>query len=191
MTDVAHQLRTSLDPDALVRVRRARKVYGALEVLKGIDLDVRTGETLCIVGASGSGKSTLLRTINGLVPLTEGTVVVGEERVGYERRGDHLVTWKSRAALKFRSGIGLVSQSVNFFPNRTALENAAEGLIHVLGTPKREARAAALESLEAVGLGAKAARDPSELSGGEQQRVAIARALDPSLVGEVFAVMRR
>jgi polar amino acid transport system ATP-binding protein len=198
---------TPLDPDALLRIRGVHKSYGPLLVLDDVDLDVRQGETVCIIGSSGSGKSTLLRSINGLIPVDSGSIVLDDTRVGYTPRRGTMVPWRQREAARLRSRIGLVSQHVNLFPHRTALENITEGPVQVLRRHRDQARERGLELLDQVGLSAKRDSYPAQLSGGQQQRVAIARALamdpqlmlfdeatsalDPELVGEVLAVMKQ
>ena len=189
-----------------LRLRGVTKHYGQTRVLDGIDLALRRNETLCIIGASGSGKSTLLRCLNALTPFDGGSIVLGDTRLGTRRQGDHLVPWSRREEARFRARFGFVSQQVNLFPHRTALENVMEGPVHVLGLPKAEARARAAALLARVGLGDKLDAYPVQLSGGQQQRAAIARALamnpevmlfdeatsalDPELVAEVLGVMR-
>jgi polar amino acid transport system ATP-binding protein len=192
--------------EPVVRAEGVCKNYGRLQVLRGIDLEVASGEVMCLIGPSGSGKSTFLRCINHLEKVDAGALYVDGELVGYRRRGDTLYELKeSEVAFKRRS-IGMVFQRFNLFPHMTALGNVIEAPIGVLGRSKAEARARGMELLEQVGLGDKAAAYPNQLSGGQQQRVAIARALameptlmlfdeptsalDPELVGDVLAVMR-
>ncbi|WP_405011625.1 amino acid ABC transporter ATP-binding protein [Kitasatospora sp. NBC_01539] len=191
----------------LVRSEGVRKSFGLVEVLKGIDLEVRTGEVFCLVGPSGSGKSTFLRCINHLEKINAGRLWVDGELVGYRQKGDKLYELKdSEVALK-RRDIGMVFQRFNLFPHMTALENVVEAPIQVKGVNRTAAREKARELLERVGLADKADNYPSQLSGGQQQRVAIARALamepklmlfdeptsalDPELVGDVLDVMRQ
>ncbi|GJF32186.1 ATP-binding protein [Kitasatospora sp. NE20-6] len=191
----------------LVRSEGVRKSFGLVEVLKGIDLEVRTGEVFCLVGPSGSGKSTFLRCINHLEKINAGRLWVDGELVGYRQKGDKLYELKdSEVALK-RRDIGMVFQRFNLFPHMTALENVVEAPIQVKGVNRAAAREKARELLERVGLADKADNYPSQLSGGQQQRVAIARALamepklmlfdeptsalDPELVGDVLDVMRQ
>ena len=180
----------------MIEIHDLHKYFGALHVLKGIDLDVNKGEVLSIIGASGSGKSTLLYCINGLEPIRQGTVLVDGTDV-------HA---KGTDINKLRSRLGMVFQQFNSFPHLTALENVALAPKIVRGKPKAEARDIAAEQLSHVGLGEKLDVYPSALSGGQQQRLAIARALamepeymlfdeatsalDPELVGEVLDTMR-
>jgi polar amino acid transport system ATP-binding protein len=184
-----------------------RKRFGRLEVLKGISLDVHTGETVCIIGPSGSGKTTFLRCINHLETIDEGRVEVAGKLVGYREAQDgRLIEDAPRAIARRRAEIGMVFQRFNLFPHKTALENIIEAPIHVRGTPRQEAVADAERLLARVGLTDKRDTYPGKLSGGQQQRVAIARALamnpalmlfdeptsalDPEVTGEVLAVMR-
>lgn len=191
---------------AMVKSEGVHKSFGPVEVLKGIDLEVKSGEVFCLIGPSGSGKSTFLRCINHLEKVTAGRLSVDGELVGYRQKGDKLYELKdSEVALK-RRDIGMVFQRFNLFPHMTAVENIMEAPIQVKGAKKSDARDRALELLERVGLSDKAKSYPSQLSGGQQQRVAIARALamdpklmlfdeptsalDPELVGDVLDVMR-
>jgi polar amino acid transport system ATP-binding protein len=189
----------------MVRIQDVHKRFGNLEVLKGIDLDVQTGEVVCIIGASGSGKTTLLRCINFLETYDSGRIYVDNELVGYHERGGRLVPAREKEIARIRAETAMVFQQFNLFPHMTALDNVAFGPIKVRGVPKDEARTRARELLARVGLSDKADVYPAQLSGGQQQRVAIARALamepkvmlfdevtsalDPELVGEVLAVM--
>ena len=187
---------TTAASSAIVELRGVVKRFGAHEVLREVDLTVRTGEKVVIIGASGSGKSTLLRCINGLEPIQAGTIVVDGIQLG--RRGTDI--------RRVRQEVGFVFQQFNLFPHMSALRNVALALERVRGRGRDEAEAAALEQLARVGLADKARARPAELSGGQQQRVAIARslalrprvmlfdeptsALDPELVNEVLDVIR-
>jgi polar amino acid transport system ATP-binding protein len=191
-----------LDRDVVVRVEDLHKTFGHLEVLKGIDMEVRRGEVVVIFGRSGSGKSTLLRCINFLEDPTRGTIEVAGIRLG----GGHRTRHKREDIRRLRMHCGMVFQQFNLFPHMTALQNVMEGPMTVKGSPEADARAVAMEFLAQVGLADKADEYPIRLSGGQQQRVAIARALamepdvmlfdeptsalDPELIGEVLAVMR-
>ena len=192
--------------EPMVRSEQVHKSYGPVEVLKGIDLEVKSGEVFCLVGPSGSGKSTFLRCINHLEKINAGRLSVDGELVGYKERNGRLYELKdSEVALK-RRDIGMVFQRFNLFPHLTAMENIIEAPLRVKGEPKASARARAEVLLARVGLADKADNYPSQLSGGQQQRVAIARALamepklmlfdeptsalDPELVGDVLDVMR-
>ncbi|MFI5802286.1 amino acid ABC transporter ATP-binding protein [Streptomyces sp. NPDC051561] len=190
----------------MVKAENVHKSYGSLEVLKGIDLEVSTGEVFCLVGPSGSGKSTFLRCINHLEKVNAGRLSVDGQLVGYRQRGNKLYELKDSEVALQRRDIGMVFQRFNLFPHMTALENVTEAPVQVKGESKATARARAVQLLDRVGLGDKAGNYPAQLSGGQQQRVAIARALamepklmlfdeptsalDPELVGDVLDVMR-
>ena len=192
-----------MSTETVVEARQVRKSYGGVEVLKGIDLTVRRGEVVLVLGPSGGGKSTFLRTLNHLETPDSGTVSICGERIGYGERG----ALRERRIAVQRRRTGMVFQQFNLFPNMTALDNVASGPVHVNGVSKSEARIAASELLAMVGLADKTGSDPAQLSGGQQPRVAIARALamrpelllfdeptsalDPEMVGEVLDVMVR
>ncbi|WP_433236606.1 amino acid ABC transporter ATP-binding protein [Streptosporangium sp. CA-135522] len=192
--------------EPMVRIRSVRKCFGAVEVLKGISLDVPEGGVVCVVGPSGSGKSTLLRCVNRLETIDSGRIWVDGDLIGYAEHGDRLHHLRPARLCRQRQDIGMVFQRFHLFPHRTALENVMEGLVVVKGVTKGDARVRALHLLERVGLAGRADHYPAQLSGGQQQRVAIARslamdpklmlfdeptsALDPELVQEVLAVMR-
>jgi polar amino acid transport system ATP-binding protein len=186
---------------AVVAVRGLHTRFGAIEVLRGIDLDVARGEVVAVLGGSGSGKTTLLRAINYLTPFHAGEVEVAGHRLrpGMSERND-------AAALRaVRTRAGMVFQSFHLFPHLSALANVMEAPRRVLGLGVDEARTRAEALLTRVGLADRMAMHPHRLSGGQQQRVAIARALarepaallldeptsalDPRLVGEVLAVI--
>ncbi|MGW0595552.1 amino acid ABC transporter ATP-binding protein [Streptomyces sp. NPDC002776] len=207
MTDVTKQpSQDSESARAMVKAEGVHKSFGSIEVLKGIDLEVRTGEVFCLIGPSGSGKSTFLRCINHLEKINAGRLYVDGQLVGYRQKGDKLYELKDSEVAQQRRDIGMVFQRFNLFPHMTAAENVMEAPIQVKGVSRSQARERARELLEKVGLGDKAANYPSQLSGGQQQRVAIARALamdpklmlfdeptsalDPELVGDVLDVMR-
>ncbi|GAA1087368.1 amino acid ABC transporter ATP-binding protein [Kitasatospora arboriphila] len=191
---------------AMVRAERVHKSYGLVEVLKGIDLEVKQGEVFVLVGPSGSGKSTFLRCINHLEKINAGRLYVDGDLVGYRQKGEKLYELKDSEVALQRRDIGMVFQHFNLFPHMTALENVIEAPVQVKGETKAAAKERGMALLERVGLSAKAGSYPSQLSGGQQQRVAIARALamqpklmlfdeptsalDPELVGEVLDVMR-
>ncbi|PNG18712.1 amino acid ABC transporter ATP-binding protein [Streptomyces cahuitamycinicus] len=191
---------------AMVKAEGVHKSFGPVEVLKGIDLEVKSGEVFCLIGPSGSGKSTFLRCINHLEKINAGRLYVDGELVGYRQKGDRLYELKDSEVAVKRRDIGMVFQRFNLFPHLTAVENVMEAPVQVKGVSRGEARQRALELLDRVGLADKAGSYPSQLSGGQQQRVAIARALamdpklmlfdeptsalDPELVGDVLDVMR-
>ncbi|MFH9109149.1 amino acid ABC transporter ATP-binding protein [Streptomyces albus] len=190
----------------MVKAERVCKSYGSVEVLKGIDLQVNSGEVFCIVGPSGSGKSTFLRCINHLEKINAGRLYVDGTLVGYREKGGKLYELRDREVAAQRRDIGMVFQRFNLFPHMTAVENVMEAPVQVKRVPKAEARKRAGELLDRVGLADKRDNYPAQLSGGQQQRVAIARALamdpklmlfdeptsalDPELVGEVLDVMK-
>jgi len=191
--------------DVLVRAKSVRKHYGSLEVLRGVDLEVRRGEVVVMLGASGAGKSTLLRCINHLEAADGGEIWVDGVPIGFRESGGRLHELTEKHLARQRADVGMVFQRFNLFPHRTVLDNVTEGPIRVKGVPRREAVAQARELLTRVGLADKVDVYPDRLSGGQQQRVAIARALamapkrilfdeptsalDPELVGEVLSVM--
>ncbi len=190
----------------MVLAESVHKSYGRLEVLRGVDLAVGTGQVVCLVGPSGSGKSTFLRCINHLEKIQAGRLWVDGELVGYRQQGDRLYELRESEVARKRAEIGMVFQHFNLFGHMTALQNVVEAPTHVKGIRREKAVARAKEVLERVGLGDKLSSYPSQLSGGQQQRVAIARALamdpklmlfdeptsalDPELVGDVLQVMR-
>lgn len=182
--------------ETLISIKNLHKYFSKNEVLKGIDLDIKQGEVLVIIGPSGSGKSTFLRTMNLLEVPTKGSITF--EGVD--------ITDKSNDIFKMREKMGMVFQQFNLFPNMTVLENITLSPIKTKGLSKAEAEEKAYQLLDKVGLRDKAAAYPQSLSGGQQQRIAIARglamdpdvllfdeptsALDPEMVGEVLSVMQ-
>jgi polar amino acid transport system ATP-binding protein len=190
----------------VVLAEQVHKKYGFVEVLKGIDMEVKAGEVACLLGPSGSGKSTFLRCVNHLEKIDGGRLSVSGHLVGYRQKGDKLYELKDSEVAVQRRDIGMVFQRFNLFPHMTALANVMEAPIQVKGESKAVARERAERLLDRVGLGDKMGNYPSQLSGGQQQRVAIARALamepklmlfdeptsalDPELVGDVLDVMR-
>jgi polar amino acid transport system ATP-binding protein len=153
--------------EPVVVVAGVEKSFGAFAVLKDVGLTVRRGETVCIIGPSGSGKSTLLRCINGLVPISKGSITVAGREVNDP----------ALDKLGLRRDVGIVFQQYNLFPHKTALQNVMMAPIHVLRQDKVAVEERARKLLAKVGLSDKLASYPSELSGGQQQRVAIARSL--------------
>ncbi|RKL66313.1 peptide ABC transporter ATP-binding protein [Salipaludibacillus neizhouensis] len=180
----------------MIKVNDLHKSFGDLEVLKGIDAEVKEKEVVCVIGPSGSGKSTFLRCMNHLEEITSGDVVIDGESLRDPKVNIN----------KLRSQVGMVFQHFNLFPHKSVLENVTLGPIKVKGISKEEAEKSALELLAKVGLSDKADVYPKSLSGGQKQRVAIARALamnpkvmlfdeptsalDPELVGDVLQAMK-
>src|SRR5918911_2100457 len=189
----------------MVKAEQLHKWFGPAHVLKGVDLEVKRREVMCVVGPSGSGKSTLLRCVNHLEKIDSGRLSVDGELVGYRERAGKLYELREREVARQRRDIGMVFQRFNLFPHMTAMENVMEAPCCVKGEPKDAVRERAQALLDRVGLGDRGRAYPSQLSGGQQQRVAIARALamqpklmlfdeptsalDPELVGEVLDVM--
>jgi polar amino acid transport system ATP-binding protein len=181
--------------EPFISIRGARKHYGKVEALRGVDLEVSKGEVVLIIGPSGSGKSTLLRSINRLERLDSGTIFID---------GD-CVTDEKADIRKIREEVGMVFQSFNLFPHLSVIENITLAPITVKKIDPLEAEETALRLLKKVGLSDKARAYPDQLSGGQQQRVAIARALamnpkvmlfdeptsalDPEMIKEVLDVM--
>ena len=186
----------------MISVRNLRKSFNGQEVLKGIDLDIASGEVLAIIGPSGSGKTTLLRCLNLLEQPSGGQISVGEIHID----ADKSLKAQQRLIRELCQHVGFVFQNFNLFPHRTVLENVIEGPVQVKKEPRSKAIARGRALLAKVGLDGKEAAYPRRLSGGQQQRVAIARALamqpdvilfdeptsalDPELVGEVLATIR-
>ena len=184
----------------MLQVRNLKKSFGTLEVLKGVDLDVNTGDVVAILGSSGSGKTTMLRCLNFLERADAGTMLFDEKQLTL-----HSASRADINALRRRTGF--VFQNYNLFANKTALQNVTEGLIIARKMPRAQAEEIGRAALVEVGMEDRADSYPSQLSGGQQQRVAIARAiaadpeiiyfdeptsaLDPELTGEVLAVMRK
>ena len=192
--------------EAMIVAHEVQKYYGRFHALRGVSLTVAAGEVCCIVGPSGSGKSSLLRCINQLETVDRGAIWIGDELLGYRRRGELLVPLSDGEIARQRLLSGMVFQRFNLFGHMTALQNVMEGPVVVQRRRRAEVREEAMALLARVGLAERAHAYPTELSGGQQQRVAIARALamrprlmlfdeptsalDPELVGEVLAVMK-
>ena len=186
---------TQLPGDALVSLNAVNKHYGQLHVLKDINLQVRKGEVVVVIGPSGSGKSTLCRAINRLETIDDGDIAIDGKQLPAE----------GKELARLRADVGMVFQSFNLFAHKTILENVTLGPIKVKGVSKAEADKEAMALLERVGVGHQAPKLPAQLSGGQQQRVAIARALamkpkvmlfdeptsalDPEMINEVLDVM--
>lgn len=191
----------------MVRIEKLGKSFGALEVLRDIDMEVKKGEVVVLIGASGSGKTTLLRCVNCLETPNRGRIWVDGEAMGVFG-GDGRFRALPEAQLNCRRAqIGMVFQRFNLFSHMTALQNVSLAPVMVKKIPRSEAERLAEKLLAKVGLSDKKHVYPSKLSGGQQQRVAIARALamnpklmlfdeptsslDPELVGEVLETMRQ
>lgn len=188
---------TNNSNEVVVSIKNLQKAFGDNVVLRDIDLDVRKGEVVVVLGPSGSGKSTMLRCINRLEEPTSGSIVV--EGVDVCAKGVDLN--------KVRTHLGMVFQQFNLFAHMTVLQNVMLGPVDVLGVSKDEARERAMDLLGRVGVAEQADKVPAQLSGGQQQRVAIARslamqpkamlfdeptsALDPEMINEVLEVMVR
>jgi ABC-type polar amino acid transport system ATPase subunit len=193
--------------EPLLRIVQLRKSFGEHEVLAGIDLEVRRGETVSVIGPSGSGKTTLLRCVNYLEKPSAGEIRIDGKLIGVRPSNGGYVHLSDRELAEERREIGFVFQRFNLFPHLTALENVTIAPRKVLGLTRAAAEKLGREMLEKVGLGHKLGNYPERLSGGQQQRVAIARvlamqpklmlfdeatsALDPELIGEVLRVMRQ
>ena len=179
----------------VIELRNVNKHYGELHVLRDINLSVKKGEVVVIIGPSGSGKSTLCRTINRLETIDSGEILIEGEPLPQE----------GRKLAELRSRIGMVFQSFNLFAHMTVLDNMILAPVGVLKKDKKAAREEAMALLERVGVADQANKVPAQLSGGQQQRAAIARALamhpramlfdeptsalDPEMIGEVLNVM--
>ncbi|WP_043266421.1 amino acid ABC transporter ATP-binding protein [Streptomyces sp. CT34] len=183
--------------DRLVVLDNVNKHFGALHVLQDIDLTIRRGEVVVVIGPSGSGKSTLCRTINRLETVDSGSITIDGRPLPQE----------GRELARLRADVGMVFQSFNLFAHKTVLENVMLGQTKVRRTDKTAAEEKARTLLDRVGVGAQADKYPAQLSGGQQQRVAIARALamdpkvmlfdeptsalDPEMINEVLEVMQQ
>lgn len=186
---------TSAGEQPVIELRHVDKHYGALHVLKDINLKIDRGEVLVVIGPSGSGKSTLCRTINRLETIDSGEILIEGEPLPQE----------GKELARTRAELGMVFQQFNLFAHKTILDNVTLGPIEVLGLSKGEAEKRAMSLLERVGVAEQAKKVPAQLSGGQQQRVAIARslamnpkamlfdeptsALDPEMINEVLDVM--
>ena len=186
---------TSTGEQPVIELRHVDKHYGALHVLKDINLKIDRGEVLVVIGPSGSGKSTLCRTINRLETIDSGEILIEGEPLPQE----------GKELARTRAELGMVFQQFNLFAHKTILDNVTLGPTEVLGVSKAEAEKRAMELLSRVGVAEQAKKVPAQLSGGQQQRVAIARslamnpkamlfdeptsALDPEMINEVLDVM--
>ena len=180
----------------MIKVKGLHKSYGDLEVIKGIDLEVKEHEVICIIGPSGSGKSTLIRCMNRLVDFEKGSIYIKGQDISHDKID----------FLNLRKNVGMVFQHYNLFPHKTVLENIMMAPLSILKQNKEEVRARAISLLDRVNLKGKEDSYPGELSGGQQQRVAISRslcmepeimlfdevtaALDPETVKEVLVTIK-
>ena len=185
-----------MSAELMVKAEGVHKSFGRTEVLKGIDLEVRPGEVMCVIGPSGSGKSTLLRCLNLLEPISEGRISLWGQDITAPGVDENLV----------RRSIGIVFQSYNLFPHMTVLRNITLAPVRATGVPRAQAEEEARALLDRFGLASRENEYPDRLSGGQQQRVAIVRALamkpqvmlldevtsalDPELVAEVLDLIR-
>ncbi|HIS62061.1 MAG TPA: amino acid ABC transporter ATP-binding protein [Candidatus Scybalomonas excrementigallinarum] len=181
----------------MIHVKNLHKHFGKLKVLNGIDIHIKKGECVCVIGPSGSGKSTFLRCLNLLEVPTDGEIII--DGINATDKKTNIDT--------FRRDVGMVFQQFNLFPNLNIIDNVTLAPVKLGILSKQEAEKKGMELLERVGVGSKAKNYPTQLSGGQQQRVAIARALcmspnvmlfdeptsalDPEMVGEVLDVMKQ
>jgi len=193
-------------PAPVIEIKNLHKAYGALEVLKGVDVRAERGDVISLIGSSGSGKSTLLRCCNLLEESQAGDILFEGDPVKWTGSGHGRRPADKKQVLRMRTNLAMVSQQFNLWAHLTVLQNVMEAPVHVLGRDRNEAEASARAILDKVGIGDKCERYPAELSGGQQQRAAIARglamepkallfdeptsALDPELEQEVIRVIR-
>lgn len=192
--------------EPIVTFKDVHKSFGEVEVLKGINLDIKPAEKVAIIGPSGSGKTTIIRMLMTLEKPTSGDIIVDGNNLWKMDRNGKLVDANEKHLRSIRGDIGMVFQHFNLFPHMTILENCMTAPIQVKKENKETAKKHSIEMLEKVGLGDKLDNYPNQLSGGQKQRVAMARALvmrpkvmlfdevtsalDPELVGEVLEVIR-
>ena len=186
---------TNASNDPIIRIEHVWKFFGQMAALQDVNLDVKRGEKVVVIGPSGSGKSTMLRSINRLEEINSGLIAVEGVDINDPKNDIN----------KIRQNLGMVFQQFNLFPHKTVLQNLTMAPIKLRGMAKKDAETLAMDLLKRVGIGDKANVYPAMLSGGQQQRVAIARALamkpalmlfdeptsalDPEMVGEVLDVM--
>jgi polar amino acid transport system ATP-binding protein len=192
--------------EPIVEFKDVHKSFGDVDVLKGIELDIKPSEKIAVIGPSGSGKTTIIRMLMTLEVPSSGNIIVDGVNLWKMEKNGKMVKANEKHLREVRGDIGMVFQHFNLFPHMTILENCMTAPIHVKKEDKEEARARSIEMLEKVGLGDKLDNYPNQLSGGQKQRVAMARALvmrpkimlfdevtsalDPELVGEVLEVIR-
>jgi len=190
----------------VIEIRNLHKAYGALEVLKGVDIRAARGDVVSLIGSSGSGKSTLLRCCNLLEDSQQGEILFKSEPVVWKGEGANRRCADPAQVLRIRTNLSMVFQQFNLWSHMTILQNVMEAPVTVLGRPRAQVEAAARGYLEKVGIGDKCDVYPAQLSGGQQQRAAIARglcmepeallfdeptsALDPELEQEVVKVIK-
>lgn len=190
----------------VIEIRNLHKAYGALEVIKGVDLMAQKGDVISLIGSSGSGKSTILRCANLLEDSQQGDILFKGEAVTWKGTGHHRHPADPKQVLRIRTNFSMVFQQFNLWAHMSILQNVMEAPVTVLGRDKAEAAKSAQHYLDKVGIGDKADAYPAQLSGGQQQRAAIARALamepeallfdeptsalDPELEQEVVKVIK-
>ncbi|MGC6517585.1 MAG: ABC transporter ATP-binding protein [Candidatus Puniceispirillaceae bacterium] len=193
--------------EIVIELRDLHKRFGALDVLRGVNLTARKGEVISLIGSSGSGKSTMLRCANLLEYAQEGDVIIEGAKVSWSEQADERVPSDAKQVLSIRTNLSMVFQQFNLWSHLTILQNVTEAPVSVLGQDRKQAEEQALHWLEKVGIADKAEAFPSQLSGGQQQRAAIARALamsprallfdeptsalDPELEQEVVKVIKQ
>jgi polar amino acid transport system ATP-binding protein len=197
---------TVTDPQPVIEIRDLHKRFGALEVLKGVDITAKRGDVVSLIGSSGSGKSTLLRCANLLEDSQKGDILFKGEPVTWKGEGDLRRPGDAKQVTRIRTNLSMVFQQFNLWSHMTILQNVMEAPVTVLGRDRAEVEASARQYLEKVGIGDKCDVYPAQLSGGQQQRAAIARglcmepeallfdeptsALDPELEQEVIKVIK-
>ena len=190
----------------VIQITNLHKSFGALEVLKGVDITARRGDVVALIGSSGSGKSTLLRCANLLEDSQQGEILFKGEPVVWKGSGDNRRPGDAKQVLRIRTNLSMVFQQFNLWAHLTILQNVMEAPVTVLGRDRDEAEQSARRYLDKVGIGDKCDAYPAQLSGGQQQRAAIARALcmepeallfdeptsalDPELEQEVVRVIK-
>ncbi|RKT30503.1 amino acid ABC transporter ATP-binding protein (PAAT family) [Roseovarius halotolerans] len=194
------------EPTPVIEIRNLHKAYGALEVIKGVDITAHSGDVVSLIGSSGSGKSTILRCANLLEDSQQGDILFKGEPVKWRGSGLHRHPADFKQVLRIRTNLSMVFQQFNLWAHLTILQNVMEAPVTVLGRDRAEVEESARRYLDKVGIGDKCDAYPAQLSGGQQQRAAIARALcmepeallfdeptsalDPELEQEVVRVIK-
>lgn len=207
LKEKSHSFPSHDSSQSIASYKDVYKSFGDVDVLKGIDLEIKPAEKVALIGPSGSGKTTIIRLLMTLEEPTAGEIIVNGHNLWHMERNGKLVRANEKHLREVRGDIGMVFQHFNLFPHMTILENCMTAPIHVKGESKEKAKEYSVEMLNKVGLGDKLDNYPSQLSGGQKQRVAMARALvmrpkimlfdevtsalDPELVGEVLEVIRQ